>query len=196
MRRACNLWSYCEWWSESKITLSFTLSDRFNFHAQLTIIVEVNVVWQRLVVRREVGSIVFEELPFHPIFILLFLPPNRYQNYEKMMVYLRVKLLLPCFPMYLVFDYVCVCLWVVGGGPDQCEIKRAAFSNHLQRFCSSSSFFLIFNCFASSISSFVLLGFLETGCSPSSFFTICTKEKHSRCEFKHSCHEPHFQQTS
>lgn len=87
----------------------------------------------------------------------------------------------PVCPCSLVFDcsvYVYVCM-LGGVGPSQRKMKRAAFPNHLQRFCSSSSFFLIFNCFASSTSSFVLLGFFDTGCSPSSFFTVCVEKNTS-----------------
>lgn len=107
----------------------------------------------------------------------------------------KLKLLLSAFPKQFVFSVfsVCVACW-----SRQCKMKKAAFffSNHLQRLCSSSSFFLIFNCLASSISSFVLLGFFEMGCSPSSFFTICAKKKHLRCEFKRSHHKLHLQKTS
>lgn len=68
--------------------ISISLSDTFNFSAQLTVIVEVNIVWQRLVIRREEGSVVFKVLPFHSIFILLFLPPDRKQDHEKVRMYL------------------------------------------------------------------------------------------------------------
>lgn len=78
----------------------FTLSD-----IQLTTIVEVNVVWKRLVLRREVGSIVFEELPFHPIFILLFLPPDTRQEDEKV----KIAALLPPCSLLLI---VCACAGV------------------------------------------------------------------------------------
>lgn len=94
----------------------------------------------------------------------------------------KVKIAALCFfQCSFVFDFVCVVAMCAG----QCKMKRAAFYNHLHRLCSSSSFFLIFNCRASSISSFVLLGFLETVCSSSSFFTVCTEQ--NRCEFKY-CH--------
>lgn len=76
--------------------------DIFSFSAQQTIIVEMNVVWQRLVVSREVGSIVFEELPLHPIFVLLFLPPDRKhddeENKSQNMYSRELKLLLSAFP--------------------------------------------------------------------------------------------------
>lgn len=36
----------------------------------------MDVIRQGLVLRREVGSLVFKELPFHAIFILFLLPPN------------------------------------------------------------------------------------------------------------------------
>lgn len=80
--------------------VSITLSDTFNYQAPLTSIVEMYVVRQRLVLRREVGSIVLQELPFHPIFILFFLPPDRKQDDEKMRMHLKKgKLLLSGFPM-------------------------------------------------------------------------------------------------
>ena len=60
----------------------FIQFDIFSFSAQQTIIDEMNVVWQRLIVGREVGSIVFKELPLHPIFVLLFLPPDRKHDDE------------------------------------------------------------------------------------------------------------------
>lgn len=92
----------------------------------------------------------------------------------------KVKIAALCFlQCSFVTDFVCVVAMCAG----QCKMKRAACYNHLHRLCSSSSFFLIFNCRASSISSFVLLGFLETVCSSSSFFTVCTKQ--NRCEFKY-----------
>lgn len=46
-----------------------------------TIIIEVDVIWQRLVLRREVGSAVFQEPPFHSILIFLFLPPDEKQDH-------------------------------------------------------------------------------------------------------------------
>lgn len=47
------------------------------FCGPLTVVVKVDVIRQGLVLRREVGSLVFKELPFHAIFVLLLLPPNK-----------------------------------------------------------------------------------------------------------------------
>lgn len=63
--------------------ISISFSGICHFYAQLTVIVEMNVVWQRLVLRREVGSSVFKELPFHPVFIFFFFPPDRKQDHKK-----------------------------------------------------------------------------------------------------------------
>lgn len=104
----------------------------------------------------------FQELPFHPIFILLFLPPDKNQNDKK-------KVQMHQRRLKLHFVFVCV-------GGKSVQMKRA-LPNHLQRFCCSSSFFLIFSCLASSISSFVFLIFFDTACSSSSFFTICAEER-------------------
>lgn len=62
------------------------------------------------------------------------------------------------------------------GGDEGRQDEQDGVSYHLQRFCSSSSFFFVFSILASSISSFDLLGFLVTGCSPSSFLTVWQRQ--------------------
>lgn len=47
----------------------------------------MDVVWQRLVLRREVGSSVFQEPPFHSILIFLLLPPGEKQDHERVKTY-------------------------------------------------------------------------------------------------------------
>lgn len=81
-------------------------------------------------------------------------------------------ILWPCY-----FSLVsCLIMCVAGCSEDGFGVngrwKEHCFSNHLQRVCSSSSIFLIFSCLASSISSFVLLGFLLS-LLPPSLFTVC-----------------------
>lgn len=125
--------------------------DMFNISKQPTIIVEVDIVRQRLVLRREVGSTVFQEPPFHSIFIFLFFPPDEKEANKRVKTYLETLIF---FTGFLSDDG---CSRAVLG---QWKMKGMAFPNHLQRLCSSSSFFLIFSCLASSISPFVLFGFL------------------------------------
>lgn len=48
---------------------------------------EVDVVWQRLVLRREVGPAVFQEPPFHSILIFLLLPPGEKQDHGRLKTY-------------------------------------------------------------------------------------------------------------
>lgn len=50
---------------------------------KLTIVEEVNVVRKRLVLWREVRSVVLQGLPFHSVFVPLFLPPDRKQRDEN-----------------------------------------------------------------------------------------------------------------
>lgn len=138
--------------------------DMFNISKQPTIIVEVDVVRQRLVLRREVGSTVFQEPPFHSIFIFLFFPPDEKEANKRVKTYLETLIF---FTRFLSDDG---CRRDVLG---QWKMKGMAFPNHLQRLCSSSSFFLIFSCLASSISPFVLFGFLQSLLS--SRFTLCAK---------------------
>lgn len=141
--------------------------------APLTVVVKVDVIRQGLVRRGEVGSLVLKELPFHAVLVLLLLPPNKERGAK----------LLHCASSHL-----CVC--VCGDGCRSIqdgEKKKATFSNHLHRLFSSSSFFLIFNSRASSISSFVFFGFLDTACSSSSssFFTVCDEQNERQCRRHH-----------
>lgn len=155
---------------------TFSLSD------WQTVIVEVYVVWQRLVLRREVGSSVFQEPPFHSIFIFLFLPPDK-KTWKSEHAFQTARATAPFFTGFM-SDYVHG--WIQQGWVGVNEgWKEWCFSNHLQRLCSSSSFFLIFSCFASSISSFVLLGFLLLSPSPS-FFTTWPKKNSKNHELRHS----------
>lgn len=58
--------------------------DMFNISKQPTIVVEVDIVRQRLILRREVGSTVFQEPPLHSIFIFLFFPPDEKEANERL----------------------------------------------------------------------------------------------------------------
>lgn len=141
--------------------------------APLTAVVKVDVTRQGLVLRGEVGSLVFKELPFHAVLILLLLPPNKERG---------GKLLHSAFSN-VACVWICVWWWWWRRVQANSRWKKQKFSNHLHRLFSSSSFFLIFNCRASWISSFVFFGFLDTACSSSasSFFTVCDGQNGCEC---------------
>lgn len=160
------------------------------FHAQLTTIEEVNVVWQRLVVRREVGSIVFKKPPFHPIFVLLFLPPDKDRWWKKWGHIWesenRCALVSPC---------VCVCACVcAGGGSRSYQNEESSISQPSPAILLL--LLLLFDLQLSCLLNLLLcpLRFFSDWLLSFLFLYRLYQEKHWR--FKHSHHELHLQQTS
>lgn len=114
-------------WTVSKTTCTMAFQSCFNHpYVQLTIVVEVNIIRQRLVLRREVRSFVFQELPFHTIFIFFFLPPVRKATWWKNEhVWERGNCFSVVRPCSLCLFSVCV---LHGVGPSKCKIKKKSFS--------------------------------------------------------------------